>query len=153
MEPPDTAASSRRVDFHVNVDDALLYACRVVRKARAGSQTVLVQCGDAERLARLDTALWTFSALDFLPHVRAGSPLAARTPVWLTLDPVPAGLDLLLRLDAEAPPGFEAWFGGFGRVIEVVSREAGERERARGRFRAYRERGLEPAVHDLGAAP
>ena len=38
---------------------------------------------DAARLARLDEALWTFSPLDFIPHVRASDPGAERTPVLL----------------------------------------------------------------------
>jgi len=57
------------IDFHFNVDHPVNYACRVVRKARHAGKTVLVYTRDAPRQARLDLALWTFSALDFLPHV------------------------------------------------------------------------------------
>lgn len=140
-----------RIDFFFNVEHRLQYACRVVRKARGAGKTVLAYTRDADRLARFDMALWTFSALDFLPHVYADSPLAAQTPVVLTLSPQPLARDVLLNLDDEAPPAFEAYFGGFERVIEVVSRDDSDRQAARSRVKRYREAGLTPTMHDMAA--
>jgi len=139
-----------RIDFHFNVEHRLHYACRVVRRARSASCRVLLYCRDADRLARIDTALWTFSALDFVPHVHAGSPLAPRTPVLLasTLDETSGGGDVLLNLDDEMPPQLPSLAGRFQRLIEVVSREDDDRTRARDRVRAYREAGFEPQMHD-----
>ena len=136
-----------RVDFHFNVDHRLQYACRVVRKARSAGKSVLAFARDPDRIARFDAALWTFSALDFLPHVYADSPLAADTPIVLSLqsDSTPPR-DVLLNLDDAAPPGFAQWFGCFERVIEVVSLDADDRRLARLRFNAYREAGIEPTT-------
>ncbi|HQR22620.1 MAG TPA: DNA polymerase III subunit chi [Burkholderiaceae bacterium] len=139
-----------RVDFHFNAEHRVHYACRVTRKARAAGKRLVVYTRDAERLAQLDTALWTFSALDFLPHVYVDSPLAPATPVLLTLDPVRApASDVLLTLDDETPPGFVELFGRYERVIEVVSRLDDDRLRARARFKAYREQGFEPVTHQV----
>jgi len=85
---PPTETGKPAVDFHFNVDHPVIYACRVVRKARNAGHSVLVYSRDADRIAKVDVALWTFSALDFLPHVYADSPLAPLTPVWLTLAPI-----------------------------------------------------------------
>ncbi len=149
---PPSAARAPRIDFHFGVDHRIHYACRVVRKARAAKRTVLAYARDADRLARFDAALWTFSALDFLPHVYADSPLAAATPIVLTLDAGSApARDVLLNLDDDVPPEFEAWFGRFERVIEIVSVDADDRSHARARFRRYRERGFEPVAHDTSA--
>jgi DNA polymerase-3 subunit chi len=138
-----------RVDFHFNVDHRLHYACRVVRKARAANRTVLAYARDADRMARFDTALWTFSALDFVPHVYVDSPLAAATPVWLTLaDRGDAVRDVLLNLDDDVPDA--DWCARFDRVIEVVSRDEADRAAARNRFRAWRERGVTPTTHEVG---
>ncbi len=138
-----------RVDFYFNVDHRLHYACRVVRKARAADLSVLVYARDADRLARFDTALWTFSALDFVPHVYADSPLAMHTPVWLTLAAGGgARRDVLLNLDDEVPQ--PDWCAQFARVIEVVSKDEQDRTQARGRFRAWRERGVTPVAHEVG---
>lgn len=138
-----------RVDFYFNVDHRLHYACRVVRKARAANLTVLAYARDAERLARFDTALWTFSALDFVPHVYADAPLAAQTPVWLSLSTAaPSRRDLLLNLDDEVPDA--DWCAQFPRAIEIVSRDDAERQAARQRFRIWRERGITPNTHEVG---
>lgn len=145
-------AEARTIDFHVNVDHGVTYACRVVRKARAAGKTVLAFSRDRERRARLDMALWTFSALDFLPHVELPSVHAPRTPVWLSGSADEAGRDLLLLLDDEAPPDFAAWFPRFERVIEVVSTDPEERARARTRFRLYREAGFTPVAHEVATA-
>lgn len=150
-----TAAPGPRVavDFHVNVDHPLIHACRVVRKALGNGRTVLVFSRDAQRLTRLDSALWTFSALDFLPHVYADSELADRTPVWLSMTALrDRARDVLLLLDDEAAPEFERWFDCFERVIEIVSNEEDDRARARARFKTYRERGFAPRSHPITAS-
>lgn len=141
-----------RIDFHFNVDHRLHYACRVVRKARGAGKTVLAFAGDAGRLARFDAALWTFSALDFLPHVYADSPLAADTPILLSLQADGAPVrDVLLNLDDAPPPQFAQWFARFERVIEVVSLDDADRRCARARFNAYRAAGIEPSTFKAAA--
>jgi len=135
-----------RVDFHFNVDQKLHYACRVVRKARGAGKSVLVFACEPDRLARFDAALWTFSALDFLPHVYADSPLAADTPILLSLQPDRVARDVLLNLDDAPPPQFEQWFRSFERVIEVVSQDEVDRRSARARLSAYRAAGIESAM-------
>jgi DNA polymerase-3 subunit chi len=142
-----------RVDFHLNVEHRLQYACRVVRRARAADCRVLLFSRDADRLARLDTALWTFSALDFVPHVSVDSPLADRTPVLLagTLQGATPSCPVLINLDDDVPPELPSLQGRFERLIEIVSRDDDDRRRARERFRVYRDAGFEPQVHDRSA--
>jgi DNA polymerase-3 subunit chi len=146
------APGETRLDFHVNVNHRLQYACRVVRKVRGAGRSVLVFATDADRMARFDTALWTFSALDFLPHVYAGTPLAPATPIWLSLRPLAAARDVLLLLDDEVAPDFASWFAGFERVIEIVSQDDQDRQFARARYRAYKGAGLAPATHEAASS-
>ncbi len=142
-----------RIDFHFNVEDRLQYACRVVRKARAAGKTVLAYARDADRMARFDAALWTFSALDFLPHVYADAPLSAQTPILLTLAPTPQARDVLLNLDDEIAPDFADWFGRFERVVDIASLEPAERDAGRARYRAYKAAGIEISHYDQAAKP
>lgn len=152
-DPADAPATGRRtIDFHFNVDHRVNYACRVVRKARAAGKTVLVFARDAERRSRVDVALWTFSALDFLPHVTLPSPRADQTPVWICGEPPPQPRDVLLLLDDEPAPDFVHWFEQFERVIDVVSSDADDRARARSRFKVYRDAGWSPLAHEVGAS-
>ncbi len=147
---PQELAASRTIDFHFNVDHRIGYACRVVRKALGAGKTVLVFSQDAARLARFDLALWTFSALDFLPHVDAGSPLADQTPVWLAHTPIESARDVLVLLDDAPAPQFEAWFPRFPRIIDIVSADADDRAQARVRFKTYRDAGWSPIAHEVG---
>lgn len=142
-----------RIDFHFNVEHRLQYACRVIRRARTADCRVLVYARDTDRLARLDTALWTFSALDFVPHVYADSALAARTPVLLaaSLGGAAPACPVLVNLDDEVPPDVAALGDRFERLIEIVSCEDDDRRCARERFRQYRDAGLQPQSHDRSA--
>ena len=126
-----------RIDFHSNVSDALLYACRLLRKAyQAGQPTVVL--AEAARLRVFDELLWTFSPLDFVPHCMADSALAAQTPIVLAanLDTVPH-YQVLLNLGAEVP----AQFARFERLLEVVGNAHDELAAGRERYRFYRDRG------------
>jgi DNA polymerase-3 subunit chi len=136
-----------RIDFHVNAPDAIAYCCRLVRKIYRAGQHVVVCCEDPVRLEAFDTALWTFTPHDFVPHVMASDALAAETPVLLTASP--DGLpwhEVLVNLGSTMPEGFAR----FERLVEVVG--ADEIELARERFRFYRDRGypLSP-THDIAA--
>jgi len=72
-----------RIDFYSNAPSKLSYACRLARKAYAAGSRLVIFSADNALLTSLDESLWTFSALDFLPHCRAGDPLAAETPIIL----------------------------------------------------------------------
>lgn len=151
-EPAVAPDSERctRIDFYTGVSHRVHYACRVIRKARAAGNRAVVYTCDAERLARLDSVLWTFSALDFVPHVYVDSPLAPNTPVLLALDSDTApDSDVLLTLDDDVPPRFEKLFARYRRVIEVVSRDEADRKCARVRFKAYRDNGFEPSAIEI----
>ena len=126
-----------RIDFHSNVGDSLLYACRLIRKAyQAGQPTIVV--AEPARLRAFDEQLWTFSPLDFVPHCMAGTPLAAQTPIVLTtnLDDVPHH-QVLLNLGSNVP----AQFARFERLLEVVGNAQDELVAGRERYRFYRDRG------------
>jgi len=126
-----------RIDFHTNVGDSLLYACRLVRKAyQAGTQAVVL--AEGARLRAFDEMLWTFSPLDFVPHCMAQSPHAGETPVVLAteLESAPHH-GVLLNLGAEVPPQFAR----FERLLEVIGNAPDELAAGRERYRFYRDRG------------
>jgi DNA polymerase III subunit chi len=133
-----------RIDFHSNIPDKIAYACRLVRKARAANCKIVMLAEDGSQLAALDEALWTFSDLDFLPHVTAGSPLAAQTPVILS-DSDAAELphhEILINLSSAMP----VHFARFERMFEIISSDETDRLAGRERYRFYKERGY-PLTH------
>lgn len=107
---------------------------------------MLVFAPDKEIANSIDRMLWTQSALSFIPHCRADSPLAGETPILITdsLDTIPQD-ERLMNLSQEIPPGFSR----FQSLIEVVGQEDAERDAARTRVKFYKDRGYEVRYFDL----
>lgn len=139
------------VEFHTGVADKLGFACRLLRKAYRKGSRVLVTA-PADVLAQLDRALWVFEERDFVPHLRVGgkppAALAARTPIWLTDGPPPAGApEVLVNLGAEPLDDLAP----FTRVIEIVGAEHDDEHAGRQRWRTYKARGLTITHHAAAA--
>ena len=137
------------IDFYFNAEDRLQVACRLAGKAVKQGSRMLIYAPDADVASRLDTLMWTWPAIGFVPHVKAHSPLAAETPVLIASgEETPAPCELLLNLGTECPPHFER----FTRLLEVVAAGEEDKEKGRARFRFYRERGYKISSHDLAQA-
>jgi DNA polymerase-3 subunit chi len=136
------------VAFHFNVPEKLAYACRLLRKATAAGSKVVVT-GEPELLRRLDTELWTFSALEFIPHCHVASAepqVVAASPVLLADTPRSTPhQEVLVNLGGAVPAGFER----FERLIELVSQDEPDRLAARARWKHYKDRGYAIVRHDL----
>lgn len=134
-----------RVDFHSNIPDKITYACRLIRKARKADCRIVVLT-EPEQLPLLDAALWTFSDLDFIAHVKSDDVLAAQTPVVLTDNDVDPLLhhQVLINLTAHPPTNFAR----FERLFEIVSTAASDVESGRDRYRFYQQRGY-PLTHSV----
>ncbi len=136
-----------RIDFHTNVGDALLYACRLARKAYLAGEALIV-VADPDRLRAFDERLWTFSPLDFVPHCMADSAHAERTPIVLATDLESAPHHRILLNLAPAVP---AQFARFERLLEVVGNDESELAAGRERYRFYRDRGYPLNNYKQGA--
>lgn len=132
-----------RIDFHTNVPDKIVYACRLARKAYMARNRVLLLAEDAGQLAALNAALWNLSETDYLPHVLAGDALAPETPIVLTdseAAPLPHQ-DILVNLSRRQP----ARYASFARVFEIVSSEPDDAEVGRQRYKLYKQQGCQPS--------
>jgi DNA polymerase III subunit chi len=140
------------VEFHSGVQAPVAFACRLLRKAWRQAVAVSV-VAPAPLLQQLDRELWTFEPLEFVPHlrVRPGQPVDAalrRTPVWLCEGEPPAGApNVLVNLGGVLPADAER----YGRIIEIVSADAEQRQAARARWRECEARGW-PIRHHTPAA-
>lgn len=135
--------------FHFNAPDRLSYVCRLLRKAvLADAQLVVI--ADAAMLERVDAALWSFSAQDFVPHCVAGAPSHVLRASPIVLAPSLANVthrDVVLNLGQGVPLGFE----DFARVIEVVGLAEEDRVNARQRWKYYASLGHTITQHDAGS--
>lgn len=161
-DPPQGSSTSgaagegaQRVDFYVLADEderaRLKLACRLAEKAYLAGQRVFVRAQDATELTSFDELLWSFADRSFVPHE---SYLDARqwqdTAVLLGCQDSPdADYDVLLNLAADIP----AAAARAARIIEIVDADESRRQASRQRFRAYRDRGLNPQTHHIAAGP
>jgi DNA polymerase III subunit chi len=134
------------VFFYHGASDRIAAACALLSGAYAKKKPVLVYARENDVAASLDRMLWTSSALSFVPHCRADSPLAAETPILITdsLDTL-AQNERLMNLSREIPPGFSR----FQSLIEVVGQDEDDRAAARQRVKAYKDGGHEVRYFDL----
>ena len=141
-----------KVDFYLlgapDPRARLTTACRLAEKAHDQGLRVAVRTSSPTETAELDELMWTFSDRSFVPHEVAGSGAPGGAPVLLTTDVDPQGpADVLVNLADDVPP----WYARYARVAELVGGGDASRQAGRERFRFYREQGLEPESHTLGA--
>ncbi|MBY9067131.1 DNA polymerase III subunit chi [Hyphomonas sp. WL0036] len=117
-------------------------AAPLLQKCLEVGWRVLAVSPRAERLAKLDAALWTFDDASFLPHGQADAPGldAARQPVLLTAKLANANsADALVLMD-----GMEAPVDASFKRCMVMFEDAdhGARGKARAQFKAAKDAGL-----------
>jgi len=134
--------------FHFGAPDKLAYASRLLRKA-ASSGAKVVAVADARSVARLDADLWAVSPTDFVTHCTGSAVKAiqSRSSVVLVTEvrQATAACDVLVNLGDAMPEGFDR----FKRLIEVVSTDEADRDRARKRWKLYTAQGYAITRHDL----
>ena len=135
-----------QVFFYHGASDRLAAACALLSGAYAKKKPMLVYASEPEVASGLDRMLWTHSALSFVPHCRADSPLAAETPILITdnLESIPQD-ERLMNLSRDIPHGFSR----FESLIEVVGQDEEDRTAARDRVKFYKDRGYEVRYFDL----
>ena len=135
-----------RIDFYRYAEDKLKFACRLAAKAYDQSTRLVVWSQDRKTLAEFDRLLWSFQSVRFIPHCMAGDAVAAETPIILATsgDDLPHH-DVLLNLGDEEPP----FFASFERLLEIVSTDEADKERARARYAFYRKRGYDLNVNAI----
>lgn len=135
-----------QVFFYHGAADKIAAACALLGGAYAKKKPMLVFAPESAIANSLDRMLWTQSALSFVPHCRADSPLASETPILITdtLESI-AQDERLMNLSQIIPPGFSR----FQSLIEVVGQEEEERSAARERVKFYKDRGYEVRYFDL----
>lgn len=139
-----------RIDFHTNIPDKLTYACRLARKAYSAGGKLVLLAEDAAQASALNEALWSLSETDFLPHVMAGDPLAAQTPIIVTDSDeaeLPHG-DMLVNLTRRAPANVDR----FQRVFEIISTDEDDAAAGRIRYVAYKQQSY-PLTHFVAGKP
>lgn len=115
---------------------------KILEKALAAGHRSVVLTGSDERLAALNSALWTYDQNSFLPHGGAEDGRATDQPIYLTTNEEnPNGATVLALVDGVA--GVDVT--GFERVLDLFDGHDNQAvEAARARWKILKEAG-----HDL----
>ena len=109
-------------------------------RLRAEQLNVHIHADSRADAVALDTLLWTFRDISFLPHALADAQIPCPVPVLIGwLGQAPATEEVLINLSRELPE----FAGTFRRVIEPVAASPEARAESRQRYKQYRERGWE----------
>ncbi len=130
--------------YHLTRDTVEVAAPKLLERVRRDNLTVLVLCGTAETVTRLDGALWTYEADSFLPHGTDRNEALDLHPILLTANPAlvaapPNKASVLLMLDNVLPTAMD----GFQRALYMF--DGGndvQVQAARGHWKELKSRGL-----------
>lgn len=143
-----------RVDFYLLQNSAsggkASLVCKLADKAHRLGHQVYILAANEREAGQLDDLLWVFSPGSFAPHGLVGEPDKVRLTVLPPIlighqEPPDTRYDVLISLWQEVP-GF---FSRFERLVELVGHEEEEKQRARAKFRFYRDRGYLLETHNM----
>lgn len=142
----------QKIDFHFNVAQRTLYACRLIKKVRAMGLTVTVWSSNEVLLRRAYDDLWRFEDLTFIAHAWAGSAFEADAPVVFASDITKLkAADVIILLDETVPPDWQKVLAPFDRVVDIVSTSPTELTNSRARYRLYKTAGVTLNAYDRKA--
>lgn len=109
---------------------------KLVEKVLASGARAVIMLGSPERVAQIDSAMWTFDPNSFVPHGTASDGRPEDQPAWLTAeDENPNGANVLILGDGAA----SAHVAEFEKCLEVFDgNDANAVAAARERWRQYK---------------
>jgi len=139
-----------RIDFYVldNHDDKAQaqLTCRLADKACTKQHQVYIHTNTRQDSEQLDQYMWIYPDGSFLPHCLYSAEESGSTPVVIGHDHEPENAtDVLINLADEVPP----FYSRFERIVELVTGDELTRQKARERYKYYRDRGYAIDTHKL----
>ena len=124
--------------YHLTDDTFDQVLPNLIARSRERGWRVVVRGGSDERIAALDSLLWTYSEESFLAHGLASDPHPETQPVLLTTDDArPNAAEVLFLLDSAPLP--EDW-SGLTRVVVMFPENDNEAKQfARGQWKIIRD--------------
>lgn len=117
--------------YHLSRSPLEKALAKLLEKVIAAQKRAVILADTAERLAVLDTALWTYSPASFLPHGNESDPMAAHQPIYLTTkfeNPNSASFLMIVEGDQiEDFNGFERCFDIFNGLEDQSVEDARRR--------------------------
>ena len=136
-----------RVDFYILNDERQqafwMFCCRLLQKIYLQKHNVYVHCANGEAAKQLDSQLWLFNDISFVPHRLQEGPAVELSPM-ITIgfnNTTPPVHEILLNL-SDSVPDFAAQFS---RILEVVAPQTSAAGREH--YRYYQQQHYETHIH------
>ena len=140
-----------QVDFHIvenKESSALLaYACKLVRKAYKNGYRVYIRTENEQEMKHLDTLLWTFSELDFIPHALLETENGQEPVIIGMIEHEGDSKTVLINLSTKLTENYSS----YSRVFELIANDPVAISAGRERYRTYRKMNDELSNHQVTA--
>lgn len=128
-----------KVAFYILPDANLkardLYACRLIEKAYNTNHRVYILAVNLAEAQNIDTQLWTFRDISFIPHAIYNNEPNGETPVLIGYNSVPPKHnDVLVNLTNEIPK----FYTQFKHIIELIQNEEAAKKTGRAHYSYYK---------------
>lgn len=126
-----------------DIQPAFEHLIEEIKLAYRKGEKIFVHTENRKLAETIDELLWTQDVNSFLPHQLVNEDADSKPPIEIGFGQKPnIRPDLLINLGGEVP----LFFSRFNRVLEYAYGEAENKDKARERFRFYRDRGY-PLKH------
>ncbi len=135
-----------KVDFYVLSEKHTpdVFICQLTQKIWQQGHQIHIHTDHQPQAEQLDTRLWTFSDISFVPHeIWSESVNAPVTIGWL--NNYSGNQEVLINLNRQVPE----FSSSFTRIAEIVTLDQANKDIGREHFRLYREKGYELESHQL----
>jgi len=129
------------IDFHVldtyNSQQAWLFVCHLLEQHYLAKQQVYLAMDTRVEAQRFDQLLWTFRDDSFIPHEVSDGLLPSNSPIIIGYEPPhrETPREFIINLSQQVP----AQYDEFQHLIEVVFNDPSVQQRARERYKLYRD--------------
>lgn len=112
---------------------------KLMEKVLQGGKRAVIVTPSKERVEVLNTLLWTYTTLTFLPHGSEVDGFAEHQPIWLTAQVEnPNGAEVLVLCDGAEASSMD----GFGRCLDLFDgNDTDSTAQARNRIQGYKAQG------------
>ena len=137
-----------RVDFYLLSDESNThkFVCIMVSKAWTAGNYVYVLTESEDITNKIDSLLWTFRDISFIPHEIYNETENSEAPVTIGYgDHYPSHSQVMINLNNKIPE----FANNFNRIVEIVENNEKKKEIARERYREYKKNNYEIHNHKI----
>jgi DNA polymerase-3 subunit chi len=118
-------------------------ACRLIDKAYQAGKRVYVYVETPEEAEQLNTQLWTFSDISFVPHEVSVQGINA--PIAIGWEEPSPGFEVLMNLTSRIP----FFFATFNHIIEIVPDINEIKIKSREKYKNYQGQNIKLETHEV----